>query len=95
MDYLSFTKSKTPTLVLEIGGDTTHSFIVSGAGVRRRARFRRASTRCSRLYKKELALKDEESAKKLFYSNTFDFTGMAPLLTKKLLEGTAVFDRLL
>ena len=35
---------------------------------------------------KELGLKDEESAKKLFYSNTFDFTGMGPLLIKKLLK---------
>ena len=31
-------------------------------------------------------MKDEESAKKLFYSNTFDFTGMGPLLVKKLLK---------
>jgi hypothetical protein len=35
---------------------------------------------------KELGLKDEESARKLFYSNTFDFTGMGPLLIKKLLK---------
>ena len=35
---------------------------------------------------KELNLKDEESARKLFYSNAFDFTGLAPLLTKKLLK---------
>jgi hypothetical protein len=35
---------------------------------------------------KELGLKDEDSAKKLFYSNTFDFTGMGPLLIKRLLK---------
>jgi Tfp pilus assembly PilM family ATPase len=35
---------------------------------------------------KELGLKDEESARKLFYSNTFDFTGMGPLLIKRLLK---------
>ena len=35
---------------------------------------------------KELGLKDEESAKKLFYSNTFDFTGMASALIKKLVK---------
>jgi hypothetical protein len=31
-------------------------------------------------------LKDEESARKLFYSNTFDFTGMGPQLIKRLLK---------
>ena len=35
---------------------------------------------------KELGLKDEDSARKLFYSNTFDFTGMGPALIKKLLR---------
>ena len=31
VDYFAFTKSKTPTLVLEIGTDSTHSFIVSSS----------------------------------------------------------------
>lgn len=35
---------------------------------------------------KELGLKDEESAKKLFYSNTFDFTSMGGVLVKRLLK---------
>jgi hypothetical protein len=35
---------------------------------------------------KELGLKDEESARKLFLSNAFDFTGMGPLLVKRLLK---------
>ncbi len=86
VDYLSFTKSKTPTLVLEIGGDTTHSFIVSGAGVEASRPIPQGLDAMLPIVQKELALKDEESAKKLFYSNTFDFTGMAPLLTKKLLK---------
>jgi hypothetical protein len=38
------------------------------------------------IVQKELGLKDEESARKLFYSNTFDFTGMGLLLTKRLLK---------
>jgi len=38
------------------------------------------------LVQKELALKDEEAAQKLFFSNTFDFTGMGPQLTKRLLR---------
>lgn len=35
---------------------------------------------------KELGLKDEESAKKLFFSNTFDFSGMGASLCKRLLK---------
>ena len=34
----------------------------------------------------ELGLKDEDSARKLFYSNTFDFTEMGPSLLRKLLK---------
>ncbi len=33
VDCLAFEKSKTPTLVLDVGNDTTHSFIVSAGGV--------------------------------------------------------------
>src|SRR5258708_5076013 len=33
VDYLSHVKSKTPTLVLEIGAEATHSFIVTANGV--------------------------------------------------------------
>ena len=35
---------------------------------------------------RELGLKDEESARKLFFSDTFDFTEMAPALLKNLLK---------
>src|SRR4051812_14045864 len=33
VDYLAHSKSKAPTLVLEIGAESTHSFIVSSVGV--------------------------------------------------------------
>ena len=86
VDYLSFTKSKTPTLVLEIGADATHSFIVSSSGVEASRPIPQGLDAMVPIVQKELGLKDEESAKKLFYSNTFDFTGMGPLLTKRLLK---------
>jgi hypothetical protein len=35
---------------------------------------------------KKLGLKDEESARKLFYSNTFDFTSMGAELVQRLLK---------
>jgi hypothetical protein len=38
------------------------------------------------MVQQELNLKDEESARRLFFSNTFDFTGMGPVLLKKLLR---------
>lgn len=85
-DYFTFTKSKTPTLVLEIGTDITHSYIVSSSGVEASRPISQGLDAMVPIVQKELGLKDEESAKKLFYSNTFDFTGMGPLLVKKLLK---------
>jgi hypothetical protein len=85
-NYLGFINSKTPTLVLEIGADTTSSFIVSSAGVEAARPIPQGLESMIPVVQKELGLKDEESARKLFYSNTFDFTGMGPLLIRKLLK---------
>ena len=86
VDVLAQAKSKTPTLVLEIGADSTHSFIVSAAGVEASRPIPQGLDAMVPIVQKELGLKDEESARKLFYSNTFDFTGMGPLLIKRLLK---------
>ncbi len=86
VDYLAEAKSKMPTLVLEIGADSTHSFIVTSNGVEASRPIPQGLEAMVPIVQKELGLKDEESAKKLFYSNTFDFTGMGPLLTKRLLK---------
>lgn len=86
VDYLSHAKAKTPTLVLEIGADSTHSFIVTASGVEASRPIPQGLDAMVPIVQKELGLKDEESAKKLFYSNTFDFTGMGPLLIKRLLK---------
>jgi Tfp pilus assembly PilM family ATPase len=86
VDYLAFEKSKTPTLVLDVGYDTTHSFIVSAAGVEASRPIPQGLDSMVPVVQKELGLKDEESARKLFRSNTFDFTGMGPLLIKRLLK---------
>jgi hypothetical protein len=85
-DYLAFKKSKTPTLLLEIGSDTTHSFIVTAAGVEASRPIPQGLESMVPVVQKELGLKDEESARKLFFSNTFDFTGMGPLLVRRLLK---------
>ena len=86
VDCLAFAKSKIPTLVLEIGAEATHSFIVSSGGVDASRPIPQGLDAMVPIVQKELGLKDEESARKLFYSNTFDFTGMGPLLTKRLLK---------
>ncbi len=86
VDYLAFSKSKAPTLVLEFGDDSTHSFILTAAGVEASRPIGQGLDAMVPLVQKELGLKDEESARKLFFSNTFDFTGMGPLLVKKLLK---------
>ncbi len=86
VDWLAFSKSKTSTLVLEMGPDSTHSFIVTANGVEASRPISQGLDAMVPIVQKELGLKDEESARKLFYSNTFDFTGMGPLLIKKLLK---------
>jgi hypothetical protein len=86
VDCLSFEKSKTPTLVLDVGNETTHSFIISGNGVEASRPIPQGLEAMVPVVQKELGLKDEESARKLFRSNTFDFTGMGPLLIKRLLK---------
>ena len=86
VDCLAHSKSKTPTLVLEIGADSTHSFIVTSNGLEASRPIPQGLDAMVPIVQKELGLKDEESARKLFYSNTFDFTGMGPLLIKRLLK---------
>jgi hypothetical protein len=85
-DYLAFTKSKTPVLVLELGTEMTHSFIVTAGGLDAARPIPQGFESMIPVVQKELGLKDEESAKKLFYSNTFDFTGMGGALIKKLVK---------
>jgi len=85
-DYLAFTQSKVPMLVLELGMETTHSFIVTAGGLDAARPIPQGLEAMVPVVQKELGLKDEESARKLFYSNTFDFTGMGSALIKKLVK---------
>jgi hypothetical protein len=85
-DYLEFVQSSTPTLVLEIGEQTTESFVMAESGLATSRQIPQGVEAMVPVVQKELGLKDEESARRLFYSNTFDFTGMASALTKKLIK---------
>lgn len=85
-DYLRVTGAKLPLLVLELGRETTHSFIVSTDGVEASRPIQQGLESMVPVVQKELGLKDEESARKLFFSNAFDFTGLGPVLIKRLLK---------
>ncbi len=85
-DCLSLAKAKAPVLMLEIGADSTQSFIVSSGGLEASRAISQGLDGMVPVVQKELNLKDEESARKLLFSNAFDFTGLAPLLTRKLLK---------
>jgi hypothetical protein len=86
VDCLAFMQSKTPMLVLELGAEMTHSFIVTADGLDATRPIPQGLEAMIPVVQKELGLRDEESAKKLFYSNTFDFTGMGAALIKKLVK---------
>jgi hypothetical protein len=86
VNYLKFKQSKSPLLVLEIGEESTQSFIISAEGVDISRPIASGIAAMIPVVQKELGLKDEESARKLFYSNTFDFTSMGGVLVKKLLK---------
>ncbi|HXH86845.1 MAG TPA: hypothetical protein VNI35_08445 [Nitrospira sp.] len=86
LSYLAFTESKTPTLFLEVGKETTNCYILNVNGVDLARPIALGVNSIIPLVQKELGLKDEESAAKLFFSNTFDFGGMGPALIKKLLK---------
>jgi Tfp pilus assembly PilM family ATPase len=85
-DCLSLAKAKAPVLMLEIGADSTQSFIVSASGLETARAIPQGLDGMIPVVQKELTLSDEEAARKMFYSNAFDFTGLAPLLTRKLLK---------
>ena len=86
IDYLKFTESSKPTLVLELSSEQTQSYIVSARGIEATRPIAVGLDAMVPVVQKELGLKDEESARKLFFSNTFDFTGMGASLCKRLLK---------
>lgn len=86
VDYLAFAKIKTPVLMLEIEAEMTHSFIVTASGLEASRPIQQGLEAMIPVVQKELGLKDEASARKLFLSNTFDFTGMGSVLIKKLIK---------
>jgi hypothetical protein len=86
IDYLKFADIKNPVLVLELEAQTTNSYIVSAAGLESSRPIMQGLESMVPIVQKELGLKDEAAARKLFLSNAFDFTGMGSLLLKKIIK---------
>ncbi len=86
VDYLTLTQAKAPVLMLEIDADSTNSFIVTQTGLEASRPISQGLEAMIPVVQAELGLKDAESARKLFLSNAFDFTGMGPALIKKLIR---------
>ncbi len=86
IEYLKSQEGSLPTLVLEIGAEMTNVFVVNKDGVDISRPVAYGTSSMIPVIQKELGLKDEESARRLFYSNSFDFTGLGPQLVKKLVR---------
>lgn len=86
IDYARFKGMQNPTLALELTPDSSNLFIVSGGRIDLCRPVPYGLNAMFPLIQQELGLKDVESARKLFYSNTFDFTEMGPVLLRKLLK---------
>jgi len=86
LDYQAMKEEKSPTLILEMGHEEAMVLVCNGNSldVARPVSFGLRSM--YPIVQKELGLKDEESARKLFGSSTFDFAEMGPILLKKLLK---------
>lgn len=86
MHYTSWQGIKAPTLVLEITENQAQVLIFQGDMLDVARPMPHGFASMYPLVQEQLGLKDVESARKLFSSNTFDFTEMGPLLLKKLLK---------
>lgn len=75
-----------PTLLLEVGANSSLVLIVNGSQLDVARPIPHGFNSMYPVVQQELGLKDEESARKLFSSSTFDFTEMGALLLKKLLK---------
>ncbi|GHB94246.1 hypothetical protein [Cerasicoccus arenae] len=86
LDYQQMKGEKSPTLILEMGYDEALVLVCNGKSLDVARPVPYGLRSMYPIVQKELGLKDEESAQKLFGSSTFDFAEMGPTLLKKLLK---------
>lgn len=83
-DYARFHNITSPILCFELTAQSANIFIVNRGQVDVARPVPFGLNSIYPLLQRELGLKDEESARKLFYSNTFDFAEMGPKLMKRM-----------
>ncbi len=84
--YMNTQEMNRPTMMLELTPENAYLFIVSREQVDICRPIPFGLNVMFPTIREELGLKDDESARKLFYSNTFDFTEMGPALLRKILK---------
>jgi len=86
VSYSELKERTAPTMVLEIASENAQVLIYQGNQLDVARPIPYGLNSMYPIVQKELGLKDEASARKLFTSNTFDFTEMGGVLLKKLLK---------
>lgn len=83
-DYARFNNINSPILCFELTAESANIFIVHRGQVDVARPVPFGLNSIYPLLQRELGLKDEDSARKLFYSNTFDFAEMGPKLLRRM-----------
>lgn len=95
-DYARFNNLTNPILCFELTSESANIFIVNNGQVDVARPVPFGLNSIYPLLQRELGLKDEDSARKLFFSNTFDFAEMGPKLlrrmTKELQASTGFYE---
>ncbi len=86
VDYHRFARVEHPTLVLEIGMTDTRVIIIKAGAVDSAQVIPQGLRSMIAVVQRELGLKDEAAAQRLFYSESFDFKEMGPKLVDRLLR---------
>ena len=85
-DYTRFSQVKSPVLYLEVTSDSANISVLNSGQVDVARTISFGLDSIYPLLQRELGLKDADSARKLFYSNTFDFAEMGPKLLRRLIK---------
>ncbi|NBB79350.1 MAG: hypothetical protein GVY36_07890 [Verrucomicrobia bacterium] len=83
-DYARFKEIKSPILFLELTLKSTNVFILNRGKIEVSHTSEMGLDSIYPLLQRELGLKDESSARKLFLSNTFDFAEIGPKLLRRI-----------
>jgi hypothetical protein len=85
-DYARFNRLDAPILCVELTSQVANVFILNRGRVEVARPIPFGLDSIYPLLQRELGLKDEASARKLFYSNTFDFAEMGPKLLRRMIK---------